>query len=167
MKTIIRTIIYMQMTALVLTAALAGPKVVEKEKAISGFIQGVEIADVQFPSLFVDGSGSGKATLLGRFTMTYELEVDLLTLPFQTIGSAVFTAANEDTFFTDITGLGTPTEPNVNSIVEMHTIVGGTGRFEGATGSFIREYLLNTITGVTCGSFEGIIVIHKENHEHK
>ena len=89
----------------------------------------------------------------------YELEVDLLT--HETFGSSVFTAANGDSLTTDITGLGTPTaNPDVHSIVEDHTITGGTGRFAGATGSFIRTYLLNIVTGVTSGSFDGTIVIH-------
>ena len=108
--------------------------------------------------LFVDGSWSGRATHLGRFTVTYELEVDLLTS--ETFGSSVFTAANGDSLTTDITGLGTPTEnPDVHSIVEVHSITGGTGRFAGATGSFIRKYLLNLVTGVTSGSFDGTIVL--------
>ena len=159
MKTITKTILYLQMAALCLTAALAGRAVAEEQSPIKGSLQGVEIADVQFPKAFVDGSGSGKATHLGRFTMTYELEVDLLA--HETFGSSVFTAANGDSLFTDITGLGTPTEnPDVVSVVEAHTITGGTGRFAGATGSFIRKYLLNLVTGVTSGSFDGTIVIH-------
>ena len=144
-----------------LTTALAGPAAAEKEVPFCGSIQGVEIADVQFPKLFVDGSGSGKATHLGRFTMTYELEGDLLTR--KTFGSSVFTAANGDSLTTDFTGPGTQTataNPDVRSIVEVHTITGGTGRFAGATGSFIRKYLLNLVTGVTSGSFSGTIVIH-------
>ena len=142
------------------------PKTEEHGVPFHGTIQGIEIADVQFPKLFVDGSGSGRATHLGRFTMTYELEVDLLT--HQTFGSAVFTAASGHTLFTDIIGLGTPTEnPDVASVVEVHSITGGTGRFAGATGSFMREYLLNTVTGVTRGSFKGTIVNHKEKHNKK
>ena len=58
MKTITKTILYLQMTALCLTAALAGRAVAEEQSPIKGSIQGVEIADVQFPKLFVDGSGS-------------------------------------------------------------------------------------------------------------
>jgi hypothetical protein len=158
MKTITKTIMYLQMTALCLTAALAGRAAAEEQSPIKGSLQGVEIADVQFPKAFVDGSGSGKATHLGRFTMTYELEVDFLT--HETFGSSVFTAANGDSLFTDITGLGTPTaNPDVVSVEEAHTITGGTGRFAGATGSFIRKYLLNLATGVTSGSFDGAIVL--------
>ena len=158
MKTITKTVLYLQMTALLLTTAFAGSAAAEKELPFRGSIQGVEIADVQFPRLFVDGSGSGRATHLGRFTVTYELEVDLLT--HETFGSSLFTAANGDSLATDITGLGTPTEnPDVHSIVEVHTITGGTGRFADATGNFIRKYLLNLVTGATSGSFDGTIVL--------
>ena len=137
------------------------PKTEEQSVPFHGTIQGIEIADVQFPKLFVVGSGSGKATHLGCFTLAYEVEVDFLT--HSTFGSSVFTAANGDNVFTDIIGFGTPTEnPDVHSIVEAHTITGGTGRFAGATGAFIRTYFLNLVTGVTSGSFAGTIVIHKE-----
>ena len=147
------------MTALLLTAALAGPAAAGKEVPFRGSFRGVDIADVQFPKLFVDGSGSGNATHLGRFTLAYELEVDLIT--HETFGSSVFTAANGDNVLTDIIGLGAPTEnPDVVFVVEAHTITGGTGRFAGATGSFIRTYLLNLVTGVTSGSFDGTIVLH-------
>ena len=162
MKTITKTILYLQMTALCLTAALAGRAAAEEQSPIKGSIQGVEIADVQFPRLFVDGSGSGRATHLGRFTVTYEVEVDLLT--HETFGSSLFTAANGDSLATDITGLGAPTEnPDVVSVVEVHTITGGTGRFAGATGNFIRTYSLNLVTGVTSGSFDGTIGLNNAN----
>jgi hypothetical protein len=91
--------------------------------------------------------------------LAYEVEVDLLT--HSTFGSSVFTAANGDNVFTDIIGLGTPTEnADVHSVVEVHTITGGTGRFAGATGGFIRTSFLNLVTGLTSGSFDGTIVIH-------
>jgi hypothetical protein len=158
MKTITKTVLYLQMTALLVTAALAGPAAAGKEVPFRGSFRGVDIADVQFPKLFVDGSGSGNATHLGRFTLAYELEVDLLA--HYTFGSSAFTAANGDIVFTDIIGSGTPTE-NVVSVVEEHTITGGTGRFAGATGSFIKNSLLNLVTGVNAGSFDGTIVFAK------
>src|SRR5690349_20484239 len=83
-------LITLAVAASTLTAALAGRAAAEEQSPIKGSIQGVEIADVQFPKLFVDGSGSGKATHLGRFTVTYELEADLLT--HETFGSSLFTA---------------------------------------------------------------------------
>jgi hypothetical protein len=157
MKIITKTVLYLQMTAVLLTAALAAAA--EKEVPFHGTIQGIEITDVQFPKLFVDGSASGEATRLGHFTVAYDVVVDFLA--HTTIGSSVFTAANGDNVFTDIIGSGTPTEnPDVHIVVEVHTITGGTGRFAGASGSFTRTFFLNLVTGLTDGSFDGIIVIH-------
>ena len=162
MKTITKTVLYLQMTALLLTAALAGPTAAEKEVPFRGSIQAVEIAAVQFPTLFVDGSGSGNATHLGRFTVTYEVEANLLT--HESFGSSVFTAANGDTLSTDFTGLGTPTDnPDIHTLVEVHTITGGTGRFAGATGTFIRTSVLNLVLGFNSGSFAGTIVLNHAN----
>ena len=164
MKTLIKTVLYLQMSALCVTATFAGSAAAGKEVPFRGSFQGVDIADVQFPKLFVDGSGSGNATHLGRFTLTYEAEVDLLTLPIESFGSSVFTAANGASLFTDYIGLATPTEnPDVVSIVEVHTITGGTGRFAGATGGFIRTYFLDRVTLVSSGSFAGTIVLNNAN----
>lgn len=152
--------IYLQMTALFLTAALTSAVAAEKEKSFRGTLQAVETQEVQFPTLFVDGTGTGKATHLGKFTMTYDAEVNLLTRVG--IGSIEFIAANGDSVFADIVGQSTPTgTPNVVSIVEIGTITGGTGRFADATGSFILERSLDRVTGSTSGSFDGTIVIHK------
>jgi hypothetical protein len=160
MKTITKTFLYLQMTALLLTAALAAAA--EKELPFHGTIQGIEISDVQLPKLFVDGSASGTATHLGHFTVAYDVVVDFPT--HTTFGSGIFTAANGDTVSTDIMGSGTPTEnPDVHTVVEVHTITGGTGRFAGATGSFTRTFLLNLVTGLTSGSFDGTIVLNNAN----
>ena len=159
MKTITKTINYLQMTALFLTASLAGLAAAENEKPFRGSIQAVETYNPQFPALFVDSSGSGTATYLGRFTVTSEFEVNLLTLAGS--GSAHFIAANGDSLFTELTGQASPTgNPDVLSIVETYTITGGTGRWAAATGSFTAERLLDSVTGVTSGSFDGTIVIH-------
>ena len=124
-----------------------------------GQIQGVEIATVEFPLLFVDATATGNASHLGRFGMTYEITVNLVT--HDTSGSAVFTAANGDQLFTDVVGHGTSNGDNtVASVVEIHTIAGGTGRFAEATGSFIRTLLLDLVTGADAGSFDGTLVLH-------
>ena len=135
--------------------------IVIRKNNFKGSIQAVETYDPQFPTLFVDSSGTGKATHLGRFTVTSEFAVNLLSLAGS--GSAHFIAANGDSLLTDLTGQASPTgNPDFLSIVETFTITGGTGRFAGATGSFTAERLLNTVTGVTHGSFEGTIVFHKK-----
>ena len=151
-----KTIIYLHMTALFLAAALQGA--LAAETPFRGSFQAVEIPAVQFPILTVVGSGAGIATQLGKFTMTYAAEVNLLTRVG--IGSVEFIAANGDRLFADILGQSTPTAtPNLISIVEILTITGGTGRFADATGSVISERLKDQATGNTSGSFDGTIAI--------
>jgi hypothetical protein len=161
MKTIVKTVLCLQLTALLSTVAFAGPGAAQEPVPFKGTLQAQETYDIQFPTLFVQSSGSGNATHLGGFTVTHEFGVDLPT--FIALGSAQFIGADGSTIFTDTRALGAapiPTDdPNVVFITELHTIIGGTGRFAGATGSFIVERLLN-ITGVTIGSFKGTIVLH-------
>jgi hypothetical protein len=152
-----RNITYLQMTALFLAAALQGA--VAAEIPFRGSFQAVENDTVQFPTLTVAGIGTGNATQLGKFTMTYDATVNLVTRVG--IGSFEFIAANGDRVFADSLGQATPTAtPNVVSIVEILTITGGTGRFADATGTVISTRLLDQVTGDTSGSFDGTIDIH-------
>jgi hypothetical protein len=155
MKTIIKSVLYLQMTALLVTAALAGPASAGKLVPFKGSVQAVEISDFHPPTFSVDGSGAGRATHLGQFTFTYEFEVVIST--GVGVGSAEFTAANGDRFFTAVLGQGSDIVDAVATVVELHTITGGTGRFAGATGSFTLERVVNVVTGVTSGSFSGTI----------
>ena len=69
-----------------------------------------------------------------------------------------FIAANGDRLDATFLGQATPTgEPNVASIVDISTITGGTGRFASATGTFTIHRVLNQVTGVSTGSFDGMI----------
>jgi hypothetical protein len=158
MKTITKAITYLQMTALCLTAALAGPGE-EKALPFKGSLQQVESQVAHFPIVSAEGSASGNATHLGRYRMNSEFEVNLLTLTGS--GFADFIAANGDSLFTEFAGEASPTDnPDVLLIVEEYTITGGSGRFAGATGSFTVERLLNTVTNISSGSFDGTIVTH-------
>ena len=113
------------------------------------------------PSTFASvdfGPLTGNATHLGRFTLRGPHRVNLATIPVTAIGTFEFTAADGDTLRASFTGLGTPTgTPGIFSIVETATVTGGTGRFAGATGSFIIERLVDLINLTTTGSFEGRI----------
>ncbi len=50
------------------------------------------------------------------------------------------------------------------SVVEMHRITGGTGRYAEAKGSFTINRFANVATGVTTGSFHGSIIVRENPH---
>jgi hypothetical protein len=131
----------------------------EKLVPFSGTLQAAEAATFPSPgTLVADGSGGGIATHLGRFTITWHFTVNLVDGTGS--GPVRFTAANGDEIFTTAAGTSGPTDtPGVFRIVEIQTIVGGTGRFAGAKGSFVVERLadLNTNPSFTSGSFHGTI----------
>jgi len=144
------------MAALFFTSVLAGAAAADKEVPFLGSIQAAETSAVQPPNLVVEGRGFGNATHLGRFTVSYDVEVDLATRA--SIGSAEFIAANGDTIFAEFIGQGNPLEgTDFSSIVEFYVISFGTGRFADASGTFTVERLLNRVTGATSGSFDGSI----------
>jgi hypothetical protein len=121
MKAITKTIMYLQLAALCFATTFADPNL--KEKDFSGPITSSETVDIDFATLImlVDGSGTGHASHLGRFSYTYEFTVDLSTTIG--VGSAEFTVANGDRFFTEITASASMV-PGGNRVVEEHTIVG-------------------------------------------
>lgn len=149
-------------TALLLLIVLASTTIAapsaERQLLFKGSMQAVETHVVTFPTFTLDATGSGNATQLGLFTMSFQGQVYIPTLVGTT--SATLVAADGSSLFADGLGQGTPTEnPNVVSIVEMYTITGGTGRFAGATGTFTVERLIDRTTGVSSGAINGSILL--------
>ena len=150
-------------TALLLMIVLAGivfaaPTASERELLLKGSLQTAETQQPVFPTVFVNGTGSGNATQLGLYTMSYQAQVNIPTLAGST--SATLVAADGSTVFAEGSGQGTLTAtPGIVSIVETYTITGGTGRFEGASGSFTVKRVLNRATGVSTGTISGTIVL--------
>lgn len=102
---------------------------------------------------------SGEATHLGRFTAAVEGSVNVVTLAGT--NSWHFVAANGDSLFAEGPAQATWTVPPEEFVVvEDLTITGGTGRFEGATGSVTVERLVSTVTESSIGEFDGYIVLH-------
>ena len=134
--------------------ALAG----KKELPFKGTMQSVETYVANPPIMSVTANGSGNATHLGQYAISYEVEVNLETLAG--VGSAQLVAANGDILYANMSGQATPTgTTDVFNVVEEFTITGGTGRFANASGSFTLNREVNLTTGVTSGSFDGSIVI--------
>lgn len=125
---------------------------------LKGSVQDVETQQVAFPTITVDGTGSGNATQLGLYTISYHALLNIPTLSAS--GTATLVAADGSSLFGQGTGQGTPTgAPGIVSIVETYTITGGTGRFTGASGSFTVERVLNRATLVSSGTISGTIVL--------
>jgi hypothetical protein len=144
------------LAAIFVIALSASPAPAGQQVPFNGSFAAVEIDEVQGTTLLVDGSGTGNATHLGRYTVTFEAVVNLETL--MGVGTMSFVAANGDSIFTTFNGQATPTpDPNIFLVVELETITGGTGRFAGATGSFTLEREVDLTTGLSSGSFSGTI----------
>ncbi len=153
-------VVVLAMTAITTASA-------DEARPFKGSLDAVETRIPPFgpPPFIVTGNGSGNATHLGSYTVSYTVAVVGGPTPgvIVGVGAAVFVAANGDTVSAKVAGLSTPTIViGVRSIVETYTITGGSGRFAGASGSFVVKRTLNQITGVTAGAFEGHIVLPKK-----
>jgi hypothetical protein len=110
--------------------------------------------------LEIDGIGSGNSTHLGRITFTYTYELNLSDFSFH--GSTHSIAANGDTLDTEFIGYSLPTgDPDVLASVQLHTITGGTGRFNGATGSYTVNGFYHLSTGVLTADSKGTVYKEK------
>ena len=153
--------------ALAVSAALgiAGPLAAGEEVPFKGHLEAVEIhTPLVPPFVMIDVDATGKATHLGKFTLDIEAILNFKTKA--AVGSYEFTAANGDTLTAVFTGQSSPTAtPGVIYIEEIATITGGTGRFAGASGSFVCERLLNAATLASTGSFEGTITLDNDEED--
>jgi hypothetical protein len=142
--------------AVIAVLRLAGPAAAGEQVPFHGKLEGDVTRTVVPPLVLVEIDAAGTATQLGHFALDIPHIVDTTTRT--AVGSYQFTAANGDTLYAEFTGLATPTDtPGVLYIEEIATITGGTGRFAGATGSFVAERWYDTIAGTTVGYFEGTI----------
>ncbi|MFL5575151.1 MAG: hypothetical protein ACJ79S_04155 [Gemmatimonadaceae bacterium] len=103
--------------------------------------------------------GTGTATHLGRYTLVADFIVN--PVAHTVVGTLVLTAADGATLTATATGQATPLPNGIRAAVETATITGGTGRLAGATGSFVIERTLTLATGVSSGSFDGVINLGK------
>jgi hypothetical protein len=104
--------------------------------------------------------GSGTAAHLGRFTVVADFTLLIPSLRVEDTPASPATvryvAANGDVLEGRFTGQGVLSGTSV-FIVERVTIVGGTGRFAGATGSFVQTRTLSRPTGLSTATFEGTL----------
>ena len=156
------------MTAIFLTVALVSSAVEAGVIRINGTIAGSE-SDAPFPDpaegFYVNGSVTSTDTQLGPFTLFYSVPVDFAFLgtPPGAPGASqmvVGDAANGDSILTCLIGNNPGSCANGDfHVVETDTIIGGTGRYAGARGSFTMDRCLNLVTGETNGTISGTIVV--------
>lgn len=139
---------------MVLSASVVFAQV--KTVPFKGAFDGRDYAD---PTGHAQGFYTGTASHIGRFTFTGTVTIDLMT--FHSTGTFQLVTMNGDVIYGTLVGKGEPPENNVAHIVEVMTITGGTGRFQGATGGFTFDRFddLSTLPayGSTSGSLTGII----------
>ena len=131
----------------------ANPIAAGEQVPFKGSLEGTVTRSLPPPPISVLVEADGNATQLGRFTV----EIPHVVVPPNGAGFYHFVAANGDTLTAEFTGVSAPAAPGFLYIVETATITGGTGRFAGATGSFVCERLYDIAAGTTIGYFDGTI----------
>lgn len=156
------------MTAIFLTVGLASSAVEAGVIRIDGTIAGSE-SGAPFPNpaegVFVNGSVTSTDTALGPFTLFYSLPA-VFTFAFTPPGNPggsrliVGDAANGDSILACFFGVNSGLCDNGDARhVDPWTIIGGTGRYAGARGSFTTDQCSNLDTGETSGTIRGTIVV--------
>ena len=156
------------MTAIFLTVALVSSAVEAGVIRINGTIAGSE-SDAPFPDptegFYVNGSVTSTDTELGPFTQFYSspLVFAFLGMPPEGNGASrliVGDAANGDSILACFLGINSGLCANGDlRHVDPWTIIGGTGRYAGAKGSFTTDQCSNLTTGETTGTISGTIVV--------
>ena len=131
----------------------ADPAAAGEQVPFQGKLEGTVTRSLPPPPISVLVEGTGIATQLGLFTV----DIPHVVIPPNGSGFYHFVAANGDTLTAEFKGVSALAAPGVLYIVETATITGGTGRFAGATGSFVCERLYDIAAGTTIGYFAGTI----------
>jgi len=128
-----RLILSLFVLSIVFTVPLSGAKSVPFKGRWSGVTVAADLTN--FPVVAVVSNGTGQLTHLGRYFMTSPHTSNVFT--GETIGDQIFTAANGATLTAFCEGFPQP-QPNGHVAGALDCeITGGTGRFEGASGSYV------------------------------
>ena len=128
-----RLIFSLLVISMVSTTAMGGAVSVPFKGSWSGETISADFANFP-PIVGVVAAGSGQLTHLGRYTMSSPHTTNVET--GETIGDQIFTAANGDMLTAFCAGFALPEDGVVVGSLDCE-ITGGTGRFDGATGSYV------------------------------
>ncbi len=106
--------------------------------------------------------GSGSETTVGNFEVRMSFCVDVTTFEYaEALG--VLTATNGDELYLDASGQVVPTTKEGYDLEfkDPFTIIGGTGKFAGATGNGMTESYVNMTTNRTDHIWKGTLLLKK------
>jgi hypothetical protein len=116
--------------------------------------QAVDAAPVE-GGFFVTTVGGGTLTHLGKIAF---ISPHFSGFDFSVAGEQILTAADGDTFTGQFDGQLTPTPDGAFLVGDLEvTIVAGTGRFSGATGSYTFSIIFEFATLKSVATIEGTI----------
>jgi hypothetical protein len=182
MTTRTRYRIYVSAAAMMVTLALAVPAAAQTScegvapGCFKGSFQGQDTHDVLpegATSVVIRTTATGVGSRLGRFSLDREVTGSLVN--FGATGSARWVAANDDSIDTTVVGHAELSDllGGYLRVTEVHTVVGGSGRFTGAEGTFTVELFhrleaSSVVDGVQVhdvfGSFHGTITFRVVSH---
>jgi hypothetical protein len=105
--------------------------------------------------LLVTSGGGGEATHLGRYTFVSPHYANLVT--GEAVGIQYFTAANGDVLIAEFSGQFLPIEGGLLAATLEASVTGGTGQFEGATGSYTFDIVFNSATFRSVAMIDGTV----------
>lgn len=121
-----------------------------KTKHISGQLEAVEAGVITvFPVINRRLEGTGTASQLGRFTVVGDVRLNVLTA--SGTGTGTYTAANGDVLAVSSVGQAV-IAAGIGTVTETVTVTGGTGRFDGATGTLTVVRRVVQATGISTGT---------------
>jgi hypothetical protein len=139
--------------------AVARPAPADDQVPFKGTWSGRTVSAAPLPDdpfvIAVVSTGTGKATHLGRYSMTSPHFSHFLTGLAE--GEQLFTAANGDRLTASFSGYFTPNPAGFLTADLEATITGGTGRFAGATGSYTFSIAFDPATFESVATIDGTI----------
>ncbi|MEI9910299.1 MAG: hypothetical protein WDO71_11895 [Bacteroidota bacterium] len=110
------------------------------------------------PMVQVRITGIGQSSDLGSGKFIAYSTLNLTTAPpFRLGGISTMFAANGDVFYTSFTGTQTPNTDGTNTVVMTHTLRGGTGKYQNASGTFTGNTIVNQSSPANTITLNGTI----------
>jgi len=124
---------------------------------VTGVLAGNDIGTDQAGILQAAGSGTGTASHIGQFRYLIQATVNPTG---NSQGAFLLVFSNGDLIYGSLAGQGDtppPPPPALAHITEQLTITGGTGRFQGASGTVTFNRLVDTSTFPFYDSYSGTL----------